>query len=286
MTMRTALRTSSNRAAVQVLRAVSVPRAVTYARDLGLEAPAVPALALGAGEVSLLALTSAYSVFANGGTFRPPIVIRRVEDRSGRVLFSETPASRQVMREDTAFLMAQMLTDVVDRGTGYRVRQAGFRQPAAGKTGTTNDYHDAWFVGFTPKVVSGVWIGFDEPKPIMSNGYAGDVAAPIWGRFMREITSGQSGTWLRRPDSVTAVEICRESGLLPTGGCRRAWAVGRDGTLSEQSLVGIEYFRRGTEPVDECDLHGGPRVIDAATANEPKGGFWRRVIGIFKKGGG
>ena len=285
MTVRTALRTSSNRAAVQVLRAVGVPRAVSYAHQLGLEAPAVPALVLGAGDVTLLSLTSAYGTFANGGWLRPPVAIRRIEDRSGRVIFADRPAGTHVVTEETSFLMAQMLTDVVDRGTGYRVRQAGFRQPAAGKTGTTNDYRDAWFIGFTPAVVAGVWVGFDEPRSIMRNGYAGDVAAPIWGRFMRDATGNRDGQWLRRPSGIVAVEICRLSGALPTEGCRRALAFAPDGNLVERSYVGVEYFRRGSEPEDMCPIHGAGVFIDGAApgadglAPRPAAGFFRRIGG-------
>jgi 1A family penicillin-binding protein len=291
MTVRTALRTSSNRAAVQVLRAIGVPRAVSYAHRLGLEAPAVPALVLGAGDVSLLSLTSAYGTFANGGWIRPAVAIRRVEDRSGRVIFSEQPPAARVVSEETAFLMAQMLTDVVDRGTGYRARQAGFKQPAAGKTGTTNDYRDAWFVGFTPALVAGVWVGFDEPRSIMRNGYAGDIAAPIWGRFMRDATGNREKQWLRKPDGVVAVEICRASGALPTEGCRRSVMFGPDGSLTAQSQVGMEYFRRGTEPAGTCPVHGSSLFIDgdhATVDGQPAprpNGFWRRVIGVFRSGG-
>jgi 1A family penicillin-binding protein len=292
MTMRTALRTSSNRAAVQVLRAVGVPEAVSYAHQLGLEAPPVPALVLGAGDVTLLSLTAAYGTFANGGWLRQPSAIRRVEDRNGRVLFADRPASSHVVSEETSYLMAQMLTDVVDRGTGYRVRQAGFRQPAAGKTGTTNDYHDAWFVGFTPAIVAGVWIGFDEPRSIMRNGYAGDVAAPIWGRFMRDATGNREIQWLRRPGGIVAVEICKLSGALPTEGCRRALAFGKDGALAERSYVGVEYFRRGTEPEETCPIHGLTHTIDGVVpvGNDEKprsgGGFWRRLGGALRRIGG
>ena len=261
MTVRTALRTSSNRAAVQVLRAVGIPRAVSYAGRLGIDAPAVPSLVLGAGDVTLLSMTAAYGVFANGGMLRPPVFIRRVEDADGREIYRNDSTATRAVSEQTAFLMAQMLADVVNHGTGYRVRQVGFQHQAAGKTGTTNDYRDAWFVGFTPKLVTGVWVGFDQPKTIVAGGYAGDLAAPIWGRFMRA-ASGKDAGWLKRPEGIVAVEICRLSGALPTDACSHVMTVSADGESTERSYVGLEYFRRGTEPDEECPVHISPSFFD------------------------
>ena len=255
MTMRTALRTSSNRAAAQVLQAVGIRQAVSYAERLGMTAPPVPSLVLGSGDVTLLSLTTAYGAFANGGLLQEPSLIRRVEDASGQVLMAAEPAPRRVVSEETAYQMAQMLADVVNRGTGWRARQAGFRQPAAGKTGTTNEYRDAWFVGFTPDLVAGVWVGFDQPRTILAGGYASDLAVPIWGRFMRDATEGHEGRWLERPDDIVAVEICRESGLRPGAGCHRVRRVSDDDEVSVTSAVGIEYFRRGQVPAAECPIH-------------------------------
>jgi penicillin-binding protein 1A len=255
MTVRTALRTSSNRAAVQVLKAVGIQRAVSYAGRLGLEAPPVPSLVLGAGDVTLLSMTAAYGAFASGGWLRTPIFIRRVEDARGNVIFTQPVSAHQAITEQTAYQMAQMLADVVNSGTGYRARQSGFYAPAAGKTGTTNDYRDAWFVGFTPALVAGVWVGFDQPQTIMPGGYAGELAAPIWGGFMKDATSQKTSGWLKQPDGIVAVEICRMSGALPTEGCRRVLTEDRDGITTEKSFVGVEYFRRGTEPQEYCELH-------------------------------
>jgi 1A family penicillin-binding protein len=258
MTIRAALRTSSNRAAVQVLRAVGIPRAVTYAQRLGLAAPAVPSLVLGTGDVTVLSMASAYGVFANGGLLFPPVFMRRVEDADGRVLYESRTQGAHALSAETAFLMAQMLRDVVDGGTGFRAREAGFRFAAAGKTGTTNDYHDAWFIGFTPALVTSVWIGFDQPKTIMAGGYAGQLAAPIWGRFMRDAAGQKDSGWITRPSGITAVEICTLSGQLASEGCRRAVVLDADGNATGRSVVSYEYFRRGTEPTDECPIHGHP----------------------------
>src|SRR5439155_21160373 len=105
------------------------------------------------------------------------------------------------------FLIAQMLADVVNSGTGYKVRKEGFTLPAGGKTGTTDDVRDLWFAGFTPTLVATVCVGFDQPQPILSNGFAGDLAAPIWSRFMRLGMQNRGGGWLRTPDDVVAVKI-------------------------------------------------------------------------------
>ena len=105
----------------------------------------------------------------------------------------------QAIRPITAYLMADMLRGVIDAGTGNGARRYGFTLPAGGKTGTTNDYKDAWFVGFTPSVVAGVWVGFDQPRTIRRGGYASELAVPVWGRFMKAATKGHKAAWVRRP---------------------------------------------------------------------------------------
>ena len=149
MTMRTALKTSSNRAAVQMLNTVGIAKAVGAAEKLNVGTPpSVPSLALGTSDVTLMSLTAAYGAFAAEGVVRPPVLIRKVEDSDGNVLYQDEQKSAQAVSKATAYLMSSMLADVVNHGTGYRARQSGFTMPAAGKTGTTNDYVDAWFVGY------------------------------------------------------------------------------------------------------------------------------------------
>jgi penicillin-binding protein 1A len=271
MTMRTALRTSSNRAAVQVLKAVGIPKAVGYAESLNLGTPpSVPSLALGASDVTLISLTAAYGAFASGGLVREPVLIRRVEDSDGQVLFSNIQKSRRAVSEATAFLMASMLADVVNSGTAYRARQVGFTAPAAGKTGTTNDYVDAWFVGFTPRVVTGVWIGFDQPATIIRNGYAGELAVPLWAQFMKAATKGDKAGWIDRPSNVIATNVCRLSGKLPNDGCDQVEVVTRDGLVESRSMIYGEYFVKGTQPTSMCPLHRDPS-------------FFQRLAGVFGK---
>ena len=158
--------------------------------------------------------------------------------------------------------MSSMLADVINAGTAYRARQAGFTLPAAGKTGTTNDYIDAWFVGFTPHLVTGVWVGFDQPRRSSSNGYAGDLAVPIWASFMKVATKGDKPDWFDRPSNVVGVNVCRVSGKLPNDGCDSVEVVNRDGGTESRSMIYTEYFVNGTQPTDVCPLHPSASLMD------------------------
>ena len=262
MTLRTALRTSSNRAAVRLLEEVGIPNTVEYAKRLGVgSVPNVPSLALGSGEVTLEGMTAAYAAFASGGMHRVPIMIRRVEDRDGQAIFEAADTATRVLSETTAFLLTSMLSDVVNYGTAWKARRVGFQLPAAGKTGTTNDYVDAWFVGYTPKLVAGVWIGFDQPRTIVSGGYAGDVAVPLWGRFMRAATKGDRAEWFATPKGLVGVHVCRVSGLLPDAGCSDVEVVSDAGEVSHRSMVITDYFPRGKAPTAACPLHPGTGLV-------------------------
>jgi 1A family penicillin-binding protein len=254
MTMRTALRLSSNSAAVGTLMDIGIPSVIHAAERFGIESvPGVPSLALGSGEVTLLAMTAAYAAFANAGMRPQPLLIRRVETADGEVLFSAQPRAERAVSETTAFLMTTMLADVLNGGTGSQARRFGFTRPAAGKTGTTNGYRDAWFIGYTPRLAAGVWIGYDYPRTIAARGYAGTLAAPLWGRFMTSATRNEELTTFRRPRSVTSVAICRISGKRATEACRHDYVYDSAGYPTARSSVYTEYFARGTEPVEYCD---------------------------------
>lgn len=242
MTVRAALRTSSNRAAVRMLEQVGIEKTVDQARKMGLgNVPSVPSIALGSGEVTLMAMTSAYAAFADEGQLRSATFIRRVEDADGAVLYQARPSVKEVVSPKTAFLMTSMLSDVINYGTANRARQEGFTLPAAGKTGTTNDYVDAWFVGFTPHLVTGVWVGFDKPRTIIANGFAGELAVPMWARYMKQATAQDKAEAFKAPQGLTAVSVCRETGKLPGALCER---------------VITDYFVRGTAPTEVCLEHG------------------------------
>jgi membrane peptidoglycan carboxypeptidase len=137
--------------------------------------------------------------------------------------------------------------------------------PAAGKTGTTNDYHDAWFVGFTPRLVSGVWIGFDQPQTIMGGGYAAEVAVPLWAGFMRKATTGDPSEWYSPPKGVVATNVCRLSGKRPVEGCSGATYITDTGDYATASSVYTEYFVKGTQPAGYCEIHAH-RSIDSRVA--------------------
>ena len=250
--VRNALRISSNRAAIQVMDSIGIQRVVEYAQAFGLDRlPAVPSLALGSGEVTLASLTSAYAAFANGGFVRKPALVRHIEYGDGEGLDTWHDSPARAINESTAFLMSDMLADVINAGTGSQARALGFRLPAAGKTGTTNNYNDAWFIGYTPKLVVGVWVGFDTPHTIMRNGFAASVAVPLWAKFMAEATQGDKPEWFRVPESIVAADICPASGRLATANCEEHRR---------------QYFISGTQPVDYCDVH------------QP--GFFKRIFGL------
>jgi 1A family penicillin-binding protein len=217
MTMRDALVVSSNHAAVHLMENIGLSSVLMFAQRMGINSqlPAVPSLALGSGEVTLLELTSAYGVFTNQGVRTEPVLIRRIESAQGEVLFRGDAAPRRVIREDTAYLTTSMLADVVLRGTGSEARREGFTLPAAGKTGTTNGYADAWFIGYTPRLVAGVWIGYDDPHEIRKRGFASVVAVPAWTSFMKAATSGERGEPFTQPADITRVAYCRDSGDHP-----------------------------------------------------------------------
>jgi 1A family penicillin-binding protein len=282
MTLRTALRTSSNRAAVRMLETVGIERTVEYAKNLGVgTVPNVPSLALGSGEVTLASMTAAYAAFANGGIVREPVFIKRVEDQEGSILFQNDARPHRAISETTAFLMATMLADVVDAGTANRARTVGFTLPAAGKTGTTNDFVDAWFVGFTPRLVAGVWLGFDAPRTIVKNGFAGQLAVPLWATFMKVATKGAAPEWFQPPPDVVPVEVCRLSGSLPVEGCRHAASISPTGVITYKSMVYTDYFVRSTEPAVTCAVHTVqyapyPEPVFSATAFDGLGG----VLGV------
>jgi 1A family penicillin-binding protein len=288
-TLRTALKISSNRAAAQLLQQVGYSQATYYAQRLGIESqlPSVASLALGTGGVTLLELTAAYGVFANRGVAVPPHLIVRVDDAQGRTILAETPDRRQAVTPATAYLMSSMLADVIASGTATGARAAGFKRPAAGKTGTTDSYTDAWFVGYTPHLVTGVWFGMDQPAPIMNRGFASIVAVPAWAEFMKSATAGDAADWFTPPADVEKVTVCRLSGQRATEACRQGWidpgavqagltvlpgtgpgAASRRAAASERPTYD-DYFQYGTAPSDSCDRHGVPGIISASYTSVP-----------------
>ena len=227
--------------------------------------------------MTLLELTAAYSAFANRGMVATPRVITRVEDIEGRTIWHAPERRVQAISPMTAYLMSSMLSDVVSSGTAARVRAAGFRLPAAGKTGTTDDYADAWFIGYTPRVLTGVWFGLDNPAPIMRGGFGGVVAAPAWAHFMREATKGAKPEWYRAPSGIEKVAICRLTGARATESCRQSvTTVAASPALvdtlypatrsePEEPPVYEDLFPTGTAPSETCTRHGAPSSWGSTT---------------------
>jgi membrane carboxypeptidase/penicillin-binding protein len=243
---------------------------VQYAKTMGVgDVPSVPSLALGSGEVTLQSMTAAYAAFANQGQVPTPVLIRRVVDRDGTVLYQANNVSSRAISETTAFLMSTMLADVINAGTAAGARSLGFKLPAAGKTGTTNDFNDAWFIGFTPKLVTGVWVGFDQPHTILPNGFAADIAVPFWTKFMKVATSQDKPEWLTPPSGVTTATVCRISGKLASEECNHVEVVGKDGWIETRSMVYTEYFVRGTEPTEYCDVHAATGTFGTVAGGFP-----------------
>lgn len=246
ITLREALARSLNTAAVQVSQHVGVPRVVDVARRAGITSPLrpVPSIALGSFEVTPLELVAAYAPFANSGSRVVPTFLIDVQMRDKRVLWHGTrPAPRRALDPRDAFLLTSMLQSVVDEGTGHAVRDLGVTVPMAGKTGTTNDGNDVWFVGYTPTLVAGFWFGRDVPASLGGGASGGRLAAPAWASFYRNgWRDGRDDAGWTPPDGIVEARIDAETGLLANEWC---------------PVMRREWFREGTEPHAVCASHGG-----------------------------
>lgn len=211
---RTALIQSRNVVTIKILRDIGIDYVVDYTKNMGINSHLNRdlSLALGTSEVSLLELTSAYAVFVNQGVRCEPIFVIMVLDRYGDILEVNRPQTKKVIGEDTAFIMTKLLEGVVREGTGWRVR--ALNRPAAGKTGTTNDLTDAWFIGYTPSLVTGVWVGFDEMRPLGEHETGSRAASPIWLEFMRKVLKDKSMEDFVLPRGVVFAKIDAKTGLL------------------------------------------------------------------------
>jgi penicillin-binding protein 1B len=243
VTLRRALAMSMNVATVKVAEMVGYPRvADVWSKKLGIGAPIrpYPALALGAFEATPFEMATAYTVLANDGLKVEPFTILRVADEKGRVLEQHRAAvPERVVRPESAFLVVDMLRSVLNEGTAAGARGMGFTADAAGKTGTTNEYRDAWFAGFTPDLLCVVWVGFDDNTPV---GLSGTRAAlPIWVDFMKPALGGRKPTpFPAPPEGIVFVDIDKDTGLLARPGCPKTRA---------------EAFVAGTEPREPCGAH-------------------------------
>jgi len=229
--LREALTFSRNVVTVKLATRVGVKYLVKYIKHLGISSPLAPnlSIALGSSEVTLAELASAYSVFANQGRRAEPRFITKITDSQGNVIDEPAAQVEEVIPPETAYLVTSMLQSVIQRGTGKRA--AALERPAAGKTGTTNDLDDAWFIGFTPQLLAGVWVGFDEKRTLGKLETGGHVAAPIWLHFMEHALENEPILDFPVPEGVSFVLINPHTGQRALGG---------GGFL--------ECFKRGTEP--------------------------------------
>ncbi|MDQ3243881.1 MAG: PBP1A family penicillin-binding protein [Gemmatimonadota bacterium] len=248
MTMRHGLYDSRNLVAIRTGMELGEQTIINEARNFGITTPIppYPSIFIGSADVYPLEMISAYGPFANQGIRAASNAIVRVENARQEVLWQQTPTRTQVLSPEEAWIMVDMMKDVVRRGTASgSVWGAGFRVPAGGKTGTTNDGTDVWFIGYTADLVAGVWIGFDRPRKIMGDAQGGRLAAPAWTAFMSEVYRRKPAPpdW-PRPVSLIMREIDVSTGLLQTAYCPR-------------EFIRSEFYVPGTEPARECDQHVG-----------------------------
>lgn len=231
--LRTGLVKSRNVITVKILKKLGVNYAIDYVRSMGIESPMAPdlSLALGSSGLSLMEITKAYAVFANGGMLIKPIYVKRVLDRNGQVIEENQTETVQAISKETAFLMTDLLGAVITEGTGWRIR--AMKRPAAGKTGTTNDLKDAWFIGYTPGLVTGVWVGYDDAKEMGKGETGSRAASPIWLGFMSETLKGKPVKDFKAPEGIVFAKIDAKTGLLA-------------GRHSKKTV--FQSFKEGTEP--------------------------------------
>ncbi|MGD8984118.1 MAG: PBP1A family penicillin-binding protein [Desulfobacteraceae bacterium] len=230
---RTALIMSRNVITVKILREIGVYHAIQYAERVGIESELSPdlSLALGSSGISLYELTRAYLVFANGGMLAEPFFINRIVDRSGQVIEENQPSFREAISKETAHVMTDLLRAVIQEGTGWRIK--ALKRPAAGKTGTTNELRDAWFIGFTPSLVTGAWVGYDDRRPMGKGETGSRAASPIWLYFMSQVLKDQPVEDFAVPEGVVFAKIDSKTGLLAS-------------PHSEKTV--FQAFKEGTEP--------------------------------------
>ncbi len=250
LSLRQALAYSNNIISVKLLEAIGVPYFIDFAAQLGLTLQTTNdlTLALGSGEVTLHDLVSAYAPLANGGLRPQSRTILRIYDRQRQSWTETPPAIAPVLAPATAFVTTQMLKDVLTYGTAKTLKSFMLQQQAAGKTGTTDDYRDAWFIGYTPQIITGVWVGYDKPRPGGPGFTGGAVCAPIWGRFMRGALTGKPVVDFPKPDTVVSVLIDPTTNELATPLC----PVQRE-----------EFYVMDTQPTKPCEKHGGPSLEPA-----------------------
>ncbi|PYO22447.1 MAG: penicillin-binding protein 1A [Candidatus Rokuibacteriota bacterium] len=245
-TLQQALEESVNVVTVKLQERVGINKTIQVARRLGITSPLDInlSLALGTSDLSLLELTSAYSALANQGVWMPPVTVRYITDAEGKLLEEHVPEGREALTPETAYVITQMLRGVVERGTGVAAKALG--RPIAAKTGTTNDYSNAWFIGFTPRLATGVWVGYDRPRSLGRDETGSRVAVPIWVTYMAKILVDSPKEDFPVPDRVVTLLVDED----PSGECVQ--------------LVPMAFIK-GTEPQVLCSGFGQRRAESTPT---------------------
>jgi penicillin-binding protein 1A len=250
VTLRKMLAKSINVASIKLLQKVGVRRAIRYAHKMGIKSSLSPdlTLALGSSGVTPLEITAGYATIANLGVRVTPFSIRYIEDYSGKMLEENAPRAEAVLSPQTSYVMINLLQGVVENGTGQRIRWLGFERPVAGKTGTTNNFVNAWFIGFTPNLACGVYVGYDNMLPLGENMTGSRAAIPIWTQFMKEALEGKPVEDFLVPPGITFAKIEANSGLLATDECRN---------------IIEEVFLKGKEPTRYFNIQEKPEFIES-----------------------
>ncbi len=258
ITLRDGLRLSRNLVAIRLLLKISPQEAIFYARRMGITTPLdpVPSLAIGVGEVKLIELVSAYSTFADRGIHIPYRMVHKIVDRYGKVIEDNTAIQKEeVLSAQTAYIMVSMMQSVVNAGTGRRSRWLGFTRPAGGKTGTTDNFCDNWFIGYTPQITAGTWVGFDDKTSLGRNQEGSTNGVPIWANFMVAAHDSLPIEDFEEPEGIVHEDVCLESGEIATDRCVE---------------VRNEVFIAGTEPTTRCHLHPSTGLyVPRARSDEP-----------------
>ncbi len=271
VTTREALEESLNAATARIAFEIGLPRVLAAAEHLGFPGPlpALPSIVLGGLEATPLSVAEVYAVFASQGQRTTPRAVTQVADAHDTLIEGKPMDIASVLSPQASYLVTHVLEGAIDHGTGSAARTQGFRIPAAGKTGTTNDYGDAWFAGYTPELVTVVWVGFDRRQSLGLTG--AQAALPIWTAFMKQATAGRPARDFEVPEGIVLATVDPETGERATAACPRTV---------------VEAFLDADAPTGECSRHGGsvrgddePRRREQRLPERPGGSWWRRLFG-------
>lgn len=277
---------SRNTMSVRVGQIAGLNQVSDMARALKFgEIPQSPVVFLGAFETTPMTITSAYSTFPAGGVNFAPYLIEKIENRHGEPMYENAPKGLPIFPESVSWVTTDILGKVMDEGTGGRARSAGYAAPSYGKTGTTNDYKDAWFVGFTDKLTTGVWVGLDQPKRIMNRGYGSTLALPVWTEVMKSAEKGDfAATAIPAPEGTQVTTLCRECGLLRGNRTRNPYQMSLPADMRPRATCrghGLGLFSNRNGPIQAFPIPGDSLPpLPPPDLQEGEGGVGRALRGI------